>query len=91
MLEQQSDKTDYQSSGQSTQREELESVRQENDDIIYLEGNDSGGCIGLVGQGNVSDLDLDLDSEYGAYQDQFCTGNVELWDHWPLTELNSIA
>jgi regulator of replication initiation timing len=86
MVEQQSDKTD-QSSGQS-QREEFESVKQESNDMLYLEENDTG-CIGLVGQGNVSDLDLDLD--YGAYQDQFCTSNVELWDHWPPTELNSVA
>jgi hypothetical protein len=89
MLEQQSDKSTDQSSGQS-QREELESLRQESDDILYLEGNDTAVCIGLVGQGNVSDLDLDVD-DYGAYQDQFCTSNVELWDHWPLTELNSVA
>ncbi|KAJ4811965.1 Homeobox leucine zipper family protein [Rhynchospora pubera] len=85
MVEQQSDKTDHSSS----QREELESVRQECvDGIKYFEGNDVG-CLGIVGQGNVSELELDLD--YGAYQDQFCTNNVELWDHWPLTELNSVA
>ncbi|XP_078167705.1 homeobox-leucine zipper protein ATHB-7-like [Carex rostrata] len=93
IVKQQSDKTTDQSSGQSQRVES--SVRQECDDIICFEGNENGS-IGLVGQqGNVSDdldLDLDLDLEYGGYQDQFCTSNVvELWDHWPLTELNSVA